>query len=85
MLRSGVLESVRQRLLHDPVGGQLDCRRQRSRRALDLERDLEAGRANLVDEAVELVEAGLGLVFGRVLEDPEHAAEVGERGARSRC
>ena len=34
-----VLERVRQRLLHDPIGGKIDRRRQRPRRALELERD----------------------------------------------
>jgi hypothetical protein len=33
--RPGVLERVRQRLLHDPVGGEVDARRHVSRFTLD--------------------------------------------------
>ena len=65
MLGIGVLERVRERLLDDAVGRQVDRRRQRPRRALDLERDRQAGRAHLLDEAVEPPEARLRLVARR--------------------
>ena len=53
MLGVRVLERVRQRLLHDPVGGEIDRRRQRPRRSLDSSATVEAGRAHLLDERVE--------------------------------
>ena len=52
----GVLERVRERLLHDPVGGQVDARRQRPRLALDAQLDRQPGAAHLREQRVELVE-----------------------------
>ena len=82
VLGGAMLEAVRQSFLNDPERGELDGRRQRPQRALDLQRDVKTGRANTVDQPVELVEARLWLVFGGFLENPEHAAKVSECGAR---
>jgi hypothetical protein len=51
----GVLERVGQGILDDPVGGQVDGRRQRPRRALDPERDRQP---SLADPAEELLQVG---------------------------
>ena len=59
-----VLERVRQRLLDDAERGEVDGRGQGLQRALDLERDVETGRADLVDQAVEACEPRLRLVAG---------------------
>jgi hypothetical protein len=56
---SRVFERVRQGLLHDPVGGEVDAGRQRSRLALDRELDRQPHSANLLDQLSQLGEAGL--------------------------
>ena len=55
-----VAQGVGERLLHDPVGGELERRRQLPLVADELELDLEAGGPHLVEQRVEPVEAGLG-------------------------
>src|SRR6478736_2805719 len=56
---SGMLERVGERLLHDPVGGQLDARRQAVGVARHLEIDRHARRAHLCSQLLQLRDAGL--------------------------
>src|SRR6478735_598175 len=51
--RACVLERVRERLLDEPVGGEVDARRQLPRLALDVELDLEARLTHGSDQDVE--------------------------------
>jgi hypothetical protein len=72
--RPAVLERVGQRLLDDPVRGQLHPGRERAPQAVHREGDVQAGRADLVDERGDVGEAGLGTQAVRVglgLEDTE--------------
>ena len=50
MRRAGVLERVRQRLLHDPVGREVDTGRELDRLALDRQLHRQSGLAHLLDE-----------------------------------
>ena len=52
--RPGVLERVRERLLDDPVGGELDAERQLAPLSLDLELDRQSGLGHLRGEAGKL-------------------------------
>ena len=83
-----MLDHVRERLLHDPVGGELESRGERPRIALDRERHLEAARANLLGEFGDLAQAGLRRARGRGrvgAEDAEQPAHLGQRlAARGR-
>ena len=45
-----MLDHVGQRLLHDPVGREVDAGRQRARLALDRERDVDARAAGALDQ-----------------------------------
>ena len=80
--RARVAEHVRQRLLHDAVGGQVDPGgrpRERRRRPAD---DRHPGSSGLLDERLELREARLGRDCGGlavVAQDPEQAAQLPER------
>src|SRR6478672_10683616 len=76
-----VLERVRQRLLHDPEGGQLDADGQLSSLAFDLELDGEAGFPKLAHENRDVGEAGLGSEwFVRVAaEHAQQATHLGQR------
>ena len=58
--RPGVLDRVCEPLLDDPVGGEVDPGREGGPLALQLELDVEAGGAGLLDELLELVEPRLG-------------------------
>jgi hypothetical protein len=84
---AGVLADVRQRLLHDAVGGEVDAGRQRPPLALDGEVDVQAGRADLLDQRIEAREARLRReqVLGLSLaQDAEQEAQLAERlAARS--
>jgi hypothetical protein len=80
----GVAERVRQRLLHDPVRGEVDARRQLDRIALDAVLDRQARVADLLDEPAERRHPRLRRERGqlvRAAEHPEQAAHLGERGA----
>src|SRR5439155_3287562 len=55
----GVLERVRERLLHDPVGGEVDSRRQRCLLTLDPQLDRQARLAHLLDQRAERAEPRL--------------------------
>ncbi len=77
-----VLERVGQRLLHDPVGGEVDAGGEPSRLALDRELYGQADAAHLLDQRVELREAGLrpecGFGVGAA-QQAEHATKLAER------
>jgi hypothetical protein len=78
----GVLDRVRQRLLHDPVGGAVDPVVQLAPLALDAQVDHQPGLAHLVDQCAEVGEAPLGREFGArllVAQDPERATDLRER------
>ena len=77
-----VLECVRQRLLHDPIGGQVDPRWQRRLLTLDPQLDWQAGLAHLLDERAERAEPRLGpdrqlLVAGA--QDSQQPAQFDQR------
>ena len=78
----GVLEHIRQRLLHDPVRGEVDGRGQPPRQAFDLECDVDPGRAHLLDELVESGNARLRRIVDFAVEHAENATKVGQSGAR---
>jgi hypothetical protein len=71
----GVLERIGQRLLDDPERGQVERRRQRSRRALDPERDRESRLANPADELLEVGQSRLRPERGRAVVRAEHAEQ----------
>jgi hypothetical protein len=56
----GVLDHVGERLLHDPVGGQVDARRDVPARALAPKADPDPGVGGARDEAVQVSEPGRG-------------------------
>ena len=75
--RTGVLDDVRERFLHDPICGEVDAGREMHGLALDAQLDRQARGAHLIDERRERIEPGLRpdrelLVVGA--EDPEEAA-----------
>ena len=80
---AGVLERVGQRLLHDPVGRQLDPDRELPSLALDAELDGKARLAELPDEGRHVVEPRLGRqrLVRVAAEHAEQAAHLGERAA----
>jgi hypothetical protein len=71
-----VPESVRQRLLHDPVGGQVDAWRQFSRLAFDRHSDRQSGGLHLVDQPVELLQGGLWRERELVVACAQHADQA---------
>ena len=80
--RSRVLEGVGQRLLHDPVGREIDTRRQRQRLAGDRHVDLEPGGAHLLHQPRELVEArvrGQRQALAVAAQHPEQAPHLDHR------
>lgn len=84
MAGAGVLERVGQAFLDDPVGRQVDRRRERERLAIDVQLDGQAGPADLVQQGAEGVEAGLGHQVDAVLvavHGGQQAAHLGQRGA----
>ena len=76
-----VLERVRERLLDDPVGGDLEARVERALVALDHELHGETGGPELVQQLVEAVEPGRRVRGLLLAQDPEHPAHVGQREA----
>src|SRR4051794_35733650 len=80
---AGVLERIRERFLHDAIGGELDPGRQRLGLAVDDEVRWQAGSPQLLGERRKVGEAGLGSECGRalrlVLHDADEAAHVGQR------
>ena len=87
---AGVLDDVGERLLHDPVGGQVDALGERARLALDGELDADARGARALEQLRQLAEprlrrerGGLLLVAAQQLQRAVHlghrlAAEVGD-------
>jgi hypothetical protein len=85
--RTGVLEGVGQRLLHDAVSGEFYSGRERPGLALDVQLYRQSGLAHLPDQLVEVVEARLGRkgkVRVRVAQHTEQAAHLYERLAPGR-
>ena len=77
-----MLKGVRQAFLHEPVGGQVNAGRELNRLALDPQLDRQAGLARLLDQPLDLLQAGLRGERGRLLgpsQDADHAAHLGER------
>jgi hypothetical protein len=77
----GVPAGVGQRLLNDPVGGELDPRAQRGHAAADDQPGAgPAGLPGLVDQLVELLEARLGLPArlgaGVLAQQPQQPAHL---------
>jgi hypothetical protein len=81
--RPGVLERVGQSFLDDAIGGEVDALWQLVRFTFDRQLHRQAGLAHLVDEAVDLAEAGLRPeVFGLALfgsQDAQQAFDIGQR------
>ena len=79
-----VLERVGQALLDDPIGRELDATWQRERLTVDVQLDGKPGAADLVQQCVEAVEAGLRRELHLVpvaSHRGQEAAHLGERGA----
>lgn len=75
-----MLEHVRQRLLHDPVGRDVDPRGQRAPPSLDLKVDREARTAHPSGQRVDVIQARLGcereiLVLPQHAEQPPHLGQ----------
>src|SRR5207237_6742494 len=66
VLRARVLERVRESFLDEPVGGEVDARRELLRIALDPQVDGKPGLARVLDELFEVGEARLGSESGRL-------------------
>jgi hypothetical protein len=80
---AGVLDDVGQRLLDDPVGRQLDARRQVAHLAVDAELGRQAVRAHLANQLGQVVQGRLRQqVRARVLaQHRHHPAHLVERAA----
>src|SRR5262249_55571153 len=72
-LRARVLDRVRQALLDEPVGGQVDPGRQPHRVALDPQLDRQPRLARVLDQPLELLEARLGRQCRSSLGVTQHA------------
>ena len=79
--RPGVLEGVGEGLLDDPVDRELHARGQLGGHAVDRQVDRQPGRADLLDQLGELVDARLRREGGLAVlaQHPEHAAHLRER------
>ena len=84
MARVGVLECIRQPLLDDPVGGEVDRPGNRDAVAVEVKPHRQPGAADLVQQRVEAVESRLRRQL-EVVAAPSHRAEeaahLGERVA----
>lgn len=83
--RAGVAQDVREALLEDTVGGQVEAGRQCPALPGYVELDGQAGVAHVLDQRADLVHARLWSEGGAVLAGPqqaEHAAHLAERLAR---
>jgi len=78
-----MLERVRQRLLDDPVGRQLDPDGELRRLALDAQLHRQAGRAQLTDQQRHVGEPRLGLerIVRVAAQHAEQAPHLGQRAA----
>src|SRR5205823_4776186 len=72
---TGVLERVRERLLHDSVGGEIDAGRQWHRLALDAQVDAQARVAYLSEQRVQRPEARLWRGRRVLLASAEYAEQ----------
>ncbi len=81
---ASVLEHVRQGLLHDPVGGEIDPRRQRHRRPLDVHADGQARSADLAGER-RRGRRGRVAVRGRGCRRRCASRRAGGASRRARC
>ena len=70
--RAGVLDRVRERLLHDPEGGQLNARCQRPPHSLNAYLNLQPRCACPVDKRVDRRQAGVGVTDRLVVPAPQH-------------
>ena len=79
--RSGVLEGVRERLLDNAVGGQVEAGRQRPRPALHPDLDFDAGLLYGLGEGRKIVQSRLRRQRWRVIvaQDAKEAAQLGQR------
>ncbi len=77
-----VPQRVAERLLHDPVGGQLHTGRQRPLDADDAQVHGQAGAPHGGDEPFEPVHAGLRATFGAAVGAAEHTKEPAHLGQR---
>ena len=79
-------EDVGERLLHDPVGGDVDADGQRPRLSLHRQLNRQPGGADLLREHVELCEARLRRLARRLAraQNGEEAAHLGEAVAADR-
>ena len=78
----GVPQRVGQRLLHDPVDGQLLARAERQRSSTGVAADDQPRSSQLLDQPVEVDEGGLRSVVLRVAQLGEQHPDVGEGLAR---
>ena len=79
---ASVLERVRERLLHDAVGGDVDARRQRRSVALDPQLDGQTGLAHMLNQPVEVAQARLRRereLLVAAAQDAEQPAHLNER------
>ena len=69
---------VRERLLDDPKGGDVDARRERARRAFDDELDIDPRFVDTIDELVESCESRLWHALLRLVraEHPDEPAHL---------
>jgi hypothetical protein len=81
--RARVLADVRERLLDDPKGREVEALRELARLASDRQADLEARRARLLEEPVEVGEARLRRALrGVVLVDAQELQRAVHLGHR---
>src|SRR2546423_2924772 len=80
--RAGVLDRIREPLLDEAVGGQVDTGGKLYGLSLDVQLHRKTSLARFLDQALELLEGGLRGERGRLLwpaEDAYHAPHLGER------
>ena len=81
---AGVLDHVRQRLLHDAVDRELDGARQRSGLTLDDDAHREPGVGEPIGQRVDVVDPRRRSPVGIAVEAAEHMVELAERLATDR-
>ena len=75
-----VLARVRQRFLHDPIGGQVGAERYGPGHALDAQLDWQASESRLLDQGLEVVEPRLGGEPEFLTVAAEHAEQARHLG-----
>jgi hypothetical protein len=79
--RNGVLDRVREPLLHQPVGGQVDPGWEGNRLSLDLQGDRKPGLTRVRDEGLDAAQARLRCQcrgFLGVAQRSHHPSHLGE-------